>query len=87
MISKVTPNFWKALSRLSYADQQAALRAYRLFSTDPSHRSLHFKKLAGYEDYWSARVTLSIRAVGLRDGDTIYWNWLGHHGDFDNAFG
>jgi hypothetical protein len=32
-------------------------------------------------------VTLSVRAVGHRDGDTIVWVWIGSHGEFDRRFG
>jgi hypothetical protein len=72
---------------MSAADQKAARRAYRLFASDPSHHSLRFKKLAGHENLWSVRVTISVRAVGHRDGDTIIWVWIGSHGEFDHRFG
>ena len=52
-----------------------------------SHPSLRFKKLAGHENLWSVRVTLSVRAVGARDGDTVVWVWIGSHNEFDNKFG
>lgn len=87
MISRLTPSFRRALAALSAADRQAARSAYRLFVQDPSHNSLHFKKLAGHRNLWSARVTLSVRAVGHRDGETIYWVWIGPHAEFDRRFG
>lgn len=87
MTSRVTPSFRRALTALSAADQEAARRAYRLFATDPFHNSLRFKKLAGHESLWSARVTLSVRAVGHRDGETITWVWIGSHNEFDSRFG
>jgi hypothetical protein len=87
VISKATPSFWRALRALSNADRRAARRAYRLFAVDPSHNSLRFKKLAGHADLWSVRVTLSVRAVGARDGDTIVWVWIGSHNEFDTRFG
>ncbi|MCI0364377.1 MAG: hypothetical protein L0Y44_13885 [Phycisphaerales bacterium] len=87
MISRATPSFWRALRGLSAADQRAAGRAYRQFAADPSHNSLRFKKLAGHESLWSVRVTLSVRAVGHRQGDTIVWVWIGSHSEFDHRFG
>jgi hypothetical protein len=69
------------------ADQATARRAYRLFIQNPSHNSLRFKKLAAHRDLWSVRVSISIRAVGHRDGDTIIWVWIGSHGNFDSIFG
>ena len=86
MISRATPSFWRALRALSKPDQAAARRAYRQFVADPSHNSLRFKKLAGHESLWSVRVTLSVRAVGHREGDTIIWVWIGTHAEFDNRF-
>ena len=87
MTSKATPSFWKALAGLSAADQRSARVAFRQFAADPSHPSLRFKKLAGHENLWSARVTLSVRAVGIRDGETVIWVWIGSHNEFDKKFG
>jgi hypothetical protein len=84
--SRVTPSFWRCYRALSRAEQRAARRAYKFFAADPSHPSLHFKKLAGHADLWSVRATISVRAVGHRDGDTVTWVWIGRHGDFDNLF-
>ncbi len=86
MISRVSPSFWRGLGTISVAEQKAARRAYRLFVRDPSHHSLRFKKLAGHANLWSVRVTISVRAVGYRDGDTITWLWIGPHGEFDSRF-
>ena len=87
MTSRVSPSFWRGLHALSGADQKAARRAYRLFTQEPSHNSLRFKKLAGHDNLWSVRVTISVRAVGHRDGDTIVWVWIGSHNEFDSRFG
>ena len=87
MISRATPAFWRSLRMLNVLDQKAARRAHRLFLQDPSHNSLRFKKLGGYDNLWSVRVTISIRAVGHRDGNTIIWVWIGPHGEFDSKFG
>lgn len=87
MISRATLAFWRTMRTLSVSDQKAARRAYRLFLQDPSHNSLRFKKLGGHDNLWSVRVTISIRAVGHRDGETIYWVWIGSHNEFDSKFG
>jgi hypothetical protein len=64
-----------------------ARRAYRQFIADPFHKSLRFKKLAGHENIWSVRVTISVRAVAHRDGETVAWVWIGPHYEFDSKFG
>jgi hypothetical protein len=45
------------------------------------------KKLQGYERAWSVRISDDYRAVGERQGNTIYWIWIGTHNEFDNLFG
>jgi hypothetical protein len=85
--SRVTPSFWRALRTLTRSEQRAAKRAYRRFIADPSHPSLQFKKLSGQDNLWSTRVSISIRAVGQRDGETVVWVWIGSHSSFDNKFG
>ena len=32
----------------------------------------------------SARVGISYRAVGVRDGETMVWYWIGSHADYDD---
>ena len=87
MISRLTPAFRRCLRGLTVEEQSAARRSYRLFAGDPSHNSLYFKKLAGHATLWSVRVTLNMRAVGHRDGDTVYCVWIGRHAEFDQRFG
>ena len=86
MTSRLTPTFRRALGRLSRRDHDAARRAYRQFLRDPNHPSLRFKKLGGHGDLWSVRASISLRAVGSRDGDEIIWVWIGSHNDFDTMF-
>lgn len=86
MISKTTPSFWRGLARLDATERDAARSSFRLFAQNPGHNSLHFKKLHGHEDIWSARASLDIRAVAHRDGDTVTWLWIGPHKEFDRLF-
>ncbi len=72
--------------RLPEADCAAAKAAFRQFLADPRHPSLRFKKLQRTDDVWSVRVTLSVRAVGQRNGDDVIWHWIGPHHAFDRAF-
>ena len=87
MKSLVRPSFWRAYDHLGPRVRDAARRAYRLFAENPSHPSLRFKKLGGYEDLWSVRINEQYRAVGERRTDTIVWVWIGSHNDFDHLFG
>ncbi len=87
MRSITRPSFRRAFAVLDTRTQEAARRAYRLFLLDPGHPSLHFKKLKGQGQVRSVRVGEGYRAVGVRDGDTISWSWIGTHNEFDNLFG
>ena len=84
MISRTTRTFWSTYEQLGKRQQVAARRSFLLFKMDAGHNSLQFKKLGGYADYWSARVSLDLRVVGRRQGE---WVWIGSHNEFDNIFG
>jgi hypothetical protein len=61
-------------------------KAYELFMQDCGHRSLRFKKLSGHAAVWSVRVTLNLRAVAQREGDTVTRFWIGTQKEFDHLF-
>ena len=85
MKSRTRPSFWRAYESLDQRICEAARRAYRLFAENPDHPSLRFKKLGGYEDLWSVRISEQYRAVGERQGDSVIWIWIDN--EFDNLFG
>jgi len=86
MNSVTRPSFWRAYAALDPRVKGAAREAYRLFANNPDHPSLRFKKLQGYDNVWSVRITEQYRAVGERKGDTIEWAWIGSHNEFDSKF-
>ena len=81
MKSSTTPEFWKAYAALSLEMKQQAQKAYKLWQENPSHPSLHFKKVG--KNLWSARITDGYRALALKKGDDYYWFWIGSHQDYD----
>ena len=48
--------------------------------------SLHFKCINDKENVWSVRLSLDYRAIGVLDGDTITWFWVGNHNDYERFF-
>ena len=86
MKSHANADFWACYGRLSKEAQQRADQGYEWFRQNPSHPSLRFKRLQGNGNYWSVRVGEGYRAVGIRDGDTIVWFWIGTHNEFDKLF-
>ena len=82
MRSRRTESFHEAFAALPESVQEQARAAYRRFQTDPSHPSLRFKKVHSTEPIYSVRVSLNYRAVGVVEGGTIIWYWIGSHADY-----
>jgi hypothetical protein len=81
--SKTTPRFWTAFNALPADVQEHARKAYRLFSSDPQHPSLQFKKVHAREPIYSARISTGYRAVGRLEGHAVLWFWIGGHDEYD----
>ena len=84
MTHRATPRFWRCYEGLPQDVRQLADRSYALLKTNPSHPSLHFKKVG---QFWSARVGLHYRAVAVDAGDDLVWFWIGSHADYDKLVG
>jgi hypothetical protein len=86
MKSETLESFWKAYYSLDDTVRQSARKAYRLWSENPFHPSLHFKCVNSEENIWSVRISLSHRAVGTLEGDTVTWFWVGDHDAYEKFF-
>lgn len=86
MKSLTLPSFWEAYRTLNDDIKQRARKAYRLWEENPFHPSLHFKCINREEDVWSVRITLGYRAVGIFEGDTVTWFWIGGHDEYEHSF-
>lgn len=83
MNSRLTEDFVACFARLSDSVKNQARRNYRLWRSNSQHPSLHFKRIHNSENMYSVRVGIGWRALGLMDGDTIYWFWIGSHAEYD----
>jgi hypothetical protein len=83
MNSRTTRQFRALFRALPASIQRQARQAYRHFLQDSAHPGLRFKQVHPDPPIYSARVGISYRAVGVRDGDTVIWYWIGSHGDYD----
>lgn len=83
MNSQLTEAFLACFASLPGPIRAQARQAYRSWRENPSHPSLHFKRIHGREPIFSVRIGLGWRALGLWEGDTIYWFWIGSHADYD----
>ena len=83
MNSQLTQDFLACFAKLPDAVKVQARRCCQLWRDNPAHPSLHFKRIHGQENVYSVRIGLGWRALGLREGDTISWFWIGSHADDD----
>jgi len=86
MKSQTLPSFWEAYRALNDDIKRRARKAYRIWEENPFHPSLHFKCINREEDVWSVRITLGYRAVGIFEGDTVTWFWIGSHDEYERFF-
>jgi hypothetical protein len=83
MKSRTTRRFRDAYEALPSEIRRSADRAYQFFEQDPRHPSLRFKKVHPTEPVYSVRITREYRALGLLEGDTVIWFWIGSHADYE----
>jgi hypothetical protein len=80
LIHHASPDFWICYNALPVTIREQADRAFEQLKANPKHPSLHFKKVGRF---WSARVGLQYRAVGVDSADGIIWFWIGTHAEYD----
>jgi mRNA-degrading endonuclease RelE of RelBE toxin-antitoxin system len=74
------------IKKLDETVRNRAKKAFELWIENPFHPSLHFKCINSEEEIWSVRITLDYRALGVPDGDTVTWFWIGSHKDYERYF-
>ena len=83
MNSKATSDFWREYEKLPDSVKDLAKKAYQFFKDYPSHPGLQFKKVNDDPEVYSVRVSLYYRSLGVKEGDTIIWFWIGNHDSYD----
>lgn len=83
MQSQTTEKFRQLLLAAPPAIQAKAQGAYRLWSENPDHPSLRFKKVHDQLPIYSVRIDLNWRAVGVLRGGTMIWFWIGPHSEYE----
>jgi hypothetical protein len=81
--SRTTERFRSQLATLPKPIQDKAVSAYALWSANPDHPSLRFKKVHQSLPIYSVRIDRGWRAVGVLDGDTVVWYWIGPHSSYE----
>jgi hypothetical protein len=72
--------FWSRYDALPQDVQNLADKSFSLLREDPTHPSLHFKRI---EKFFSVRVGLRYRALGIESPDGVLWFWIGSHAEYD----
>jgi len=75
-----SPEFWQAYQELPADIRKLADRSFQQLKENPRRPSLNLKP-AG--KYWSVRVGLHYRALGVRRQDDLIWFWIGSHAEYD----
>jgi len=83
MISCTAKEFWNHFEALPKGIQDQAVNAYELWNKTPHHPGLHFKTIHSTEPLYSVRISRGYRALGLKQGNTIIWFWIGSHSAYD----
>jgi hypothetical protein len=68
------------LSSSGGATRKLADEKFRLLKLDPRHPSLHLKRIDGF---WSCRVGVHYRTLGIDMDGGILWFWIGTHADYN----
>jgi hypothetical protein len=87
MNSRTTRRFRELFAALPRHVQRQAREAYRLFRQSPAHPGLRFKQVHKHPPIYSARVGIGHRALGVLDGDTVVWFWVGSHAAYNSLLG
>jgi hypothetical protein len=84
-VSKRTKEFRALFAALPADAKRQARDAYRLFTQNPRHPSLQFKRISPADPtLYSARVGSHYRVLGKMKGDVVTWDWIGSHEAYNN---
>ena len=75
-----SPTFWECYKQLPDAIRKLADKNFALLRTDPTHPSLHFKKVGRFR---SARVGRTFRELAVESDDGLLWFWIGNQAEYE----
>ena len=83
MNSQTTRAFWRCFETLPANVRDQSKKAFTLWRENTNHPGLQFKNVHPTESVYSVRITRGYRALGLLDGNTVTWFWIGSHADYE----
>ena len=84
MKSLTTTQFWKLYDALSTRVQRRADKAYELWKINPQAPGLYFKRVGKRLPVYSVRIDRGHRALGILEGDSMLWFWIGSHDAYED---
>lgn len=75
-----SPEFWALYRTLPPDIRDLADKNFELLKADPRHPSLHFKRAGRF---FSDRVGLAHRVLGVDVEDGLLWFWIGSHAAYN----
>ncbi|GAC1391190.1 MAG: hypothetical protein NVSMB38_10950 [Ktedonobacteraceae bacterium] len=84
MKNRRTKGFHKRFDHLPLNVQKQAKATYKLFEVNPYYPSLHFECINHEASLWSVRIGIHYRAVGAWIDDTIWWDFIGTHEEYNH---
>ena len=79
-----SPDFWACYRALPSEAQSLANKSFALLKADSRHPSLRLKRVG---DYYSVRIGLHYRALGVAVENGVSWFWIGAHSEYDRIVG
>lgn len=73
-------DFWYAYRNLPGPIRDLADKRFALLKSEPRQPSLRLKRVGSY---YSARIGLAHRALGVEVPNGILWIWIGNHADYE----
>ncbi len=81
MISRPLKQFWEHFSILPSEIRFQAVSAYYKWEKDPYQKGLAFKKVK--KSIYSVRINDNYRTLGWKEGNTVFWFWIGTHPEYE----
>jgi hypothetical protein len=81
--SHTTAAFRALLAAAPPAIQAKAQTAYKIWTQNPAHPSLRYKKVHDTLPIYSVRIDRDWRAVGTLQQGAMVWFWIGPHDEYE----
>ncbi len=85
MQHRAATGFWQEYLALPRDIRRRADKQFSLLKANPQHPWLQFKKAGERreEEVWSARVSLSYRALAIKRAEGYLWFWIGDYETYE----